>query len=522
MRRIAIPALIVVALSTVGCIDLEQEYTLNPDGSGKVAVRWVGSPVELGSDKGADARAKSILKDEVTKCEGVDTWKDVSCKARDDGKFEFRGTAYFKDFGQLKLHNSGFSMGGLKSSKDAAGNLVLVNDSEKESAPAKALSEEEAKKKLKEERAQYQQGKKMLEMMLADLKVSTKINLPGRVGQASNFKKDGDTAVRLAFEGKAFMKVLDELIMNDEWMLRIVRTGGLQDAGPGDEALCEKLFGEKGPVRAVTAGELRPRFDYESEAAPARKAWAEVAPTLGVRLAGPPAKGGDFKFLKVAGVSYVFDQGLDRELSSNPPRLTISLVGDLPGTVLSMKQGRLTTAVTDTGEDLLPDKFDRTIHFPRLSKDGAVVAFDVKLQLPSAAAKGLKEVSGVLTYLVGGKTKEVDLGFGELKPDAQGKGASIGKIEDSKWEEGSQSLEVKIEMSSDKIHSIVVKDASGAALKTTDGGSWNSEDQTTRTLNLKGKYPAKGKIVAIVYDDLKSYEIPFKIENVDLLGRPLK
>lgn len=67
-----------------------------------------------------------------------------------------------------------------------------------------------------------------------------------------------------------------------------------------------------------------------------------------------------------------------------------------------------------------------------------------------------------------------------------------------------------------------MKDASGAALKTTDGGSWSSGDETSKTLTLKGKFPPKGRIVARVYEDLKEYEIPFKIENVDLLGRPMK
>lgn len=50
MRRIA-PVLLLPALSLsiVGCIDLELEYTLNPDGSGKVVVLWVGSPFDIWS-----------------------------------------------------------------------------------------------------------------------------------------------------------------------------------------------------------------------------------------------------------------------------------------------------------------------------------------------------------------------------------------------------------------------------------------------------------------------------------------
>jgi hypothetical protein len=509
-------------LAAAGCIELEQDFTLNPDGTGKVVVRWVAAPMEIGPAKSPEARAQSLLKDEVTKSEGVDAWKDVTCKARDDGKFEFRGTAYFKDFSQLKLHNTGFKLMRLKLSKDAAGQLVVVNEPKTEDAPAKALSDDEAKKKLKEERAQYQQTKRMIEMLLADLKVTARIQFPGRIGQATNFKKDGESAVRLTLEGKTFLKVLDELIMNDEWMLKVVRSGPLQDAGPGDELLAEKVFGEKGPVRAVTTGELKPNFDYESEAAPARKAWEAFAATLGAGPIGPAAKGGDFKSLKVAGVKYRHEDASERGLGYEDPGLELNLIGELPGTILKAKEGRVNRAMTDAGESLLPMESDRTIRMIQLSTDSAAIAFDVRLLLPPAGAKGLKEVSGVITYIVGGKIKEVDLGFEELKEGAKGKNAEITGLEESKWEEGSQSLDLRLEMSNDLIESIVVKDATGAVLKTKQTSSMTMNDVTTRSLTLKGAYPAKGRIYVKVYDDLKSYEIPFKIENVDLLGRPLK
>lgn len=524
MRRVSLPAFLsALLLSTVGCIDMEEEYTLNPDGSGKVVVRWVGAPLDFNNEKTAEARAASILRDEVTKSEGIDAWKDVSCAARDDGKFEFKGTAYFKDFAQVKLHYSGLSSPRLKCSKDARGNLVVGTEVKKTGDPGKPVSDEEAKKELKEQRVKYQQGKRVIETMLADLKSTTTVNLPGRVGETTNFKKTGDASVRIALDGKAFLKAIDDLIMNDEWMLRNIKAHGtIENPAMNDDALYEKIFGEKGPIRAVTTGELKPLFNYEGEAGPARKAWTEAAAKIGIAAAGPAAKGGDFKSLKIAGIRYVFEHDSERNPGSPGSGVTLTLYGDLPGAVLSVKQGLLNKAVADTGEDLLPDKFQRTIHFPHLSQDKAGVSFDVNLKLPSAAAKGFKEVSGVLTYFVGGTTKEVDLGFDELKADAQGKGAEIKKIEDSKWEEGSQDLDVRIEMPSDTIKSVVVKDASGAVLKTTEGGSWNSDRETTRILRLKGKFPAKGKIVAIVYDDLKSFEIPFKIENVDLLGRPLK
>ena len=529
MRRfIGVAALFALMFAAAGCVDLEQEYTINPDGSGKVVVHWIGAPFNLGPAKTPEAQAQSLLKDEITKCEGVDAWKDLSCTARDDGKFEFKGTAYFKDLARLKLHNQGFSMLVIKSSKDAAGNLVIVNEMENKKAAAdKPLTEEEAKKKLKEERAKYQQGKRFVESMLADLKAVAKLNLPGKVGAATNFKKVSDNSVRITLDGKAFMKVLDDVINNDELMLKHLKEKGSLDAAPTDEAFNEKIFGEKGPVRATTTGALAALFDYEKEAGPARKEFEEIAKKMGGGPIGPPAKGGDFKSLKVAGVRHVYEADMERglmPLGQHQPGMSISLLGDLPGTVLGMKEGKLKKAVADTGDDLLPEEFQRSIHWVQLGKDKASVAFDVNLAAPGAKVKGLKEVSGVLTYLVGGKTKAADLGITEFKTGAKGTqfGSTVTKVEDNSWQEGHQNLELTVGLSRDMIASVVVQDESGSALKTMEGGSMSSGEETTLTFTIKGKFPAKGKIKVEVYEDLKTFEIPFKIENVDLLGRPAK
>ncbi len=526
MRKLALVLpLVACMLSTVGCIELEQEYTINPDGSGKVVVHWIGAPFDFGPDKAPEAKAKSILKDEITKSEGVDAWKDVSCTARDDGKFEFKATAYFKDFSKLKLHNTGMSMIALKATKDDAGNLVIVNEPEKKGGKPKPMTDEEAKKKLKEERAQYQQGKRFIESMLADLKVSAKVNLPGQVGTVTNFKKVSDSSIRITLEGKAFMKVLDEMMMNDEWLLKQLKEHGkLQDAAPADDVINEKVFGEKGPIRAVTTGALKPLFDYEKESAAARAETEEMVKKFGGGPAAPPAKGGDFKALKVAGIRHIYEADMERGLGMGQPGVTISFLGELPGSVLSVKGGKIVTAVTDNGEEILPEEYMRTIHFVQLSKDKSGVAWDVQLQSPSDKAKSFKEVSGVLTYVVGEKTKNVDLGLGEFKAGAKGSqfNARIEKLEDSQWQEGHQNLEIKLECQKDIIASFTLKDASGSVLATTDGGSYSMGEESSFTFTIKGTFPAKGQIIVNVYEDLKTYEIPFKVEKIDLLGKPIK
>ncbi len=523
---------IVAAFAAAGCIESEQDYTLNPDGSGKVAVTWAHAPLDMGpGDRKPDEAAKKAVKDEIEQCEGVDAWKDVTWTLRDDGKVQFKGVAYFKDLSKLHLHLQGMKLTRLRHVKEAGGLAVVLEFGDKaEDRKPEPISDEDAKAKVKTERAQYQQSKPLFESMLKELKSRVKVSLPGAVGAASNFKKAGGSAVECTLEGKALFKLLDELMMDDAWLTKQIKErGGLKGGPITDEASMQKLFGEKGPVRAATSGALKASFDYEAEAAPARAAMAELLKKFGGKgPAAPPSKGGAFKDLKVAGVQIVYAFDAQRgmmPLNTGQAGLKIALVGELPGSVLAMKEGRLEKAVSDAGDDLLPkEKFHRAIHWPRLSTDKGAVCFEVQLNLPGEKAKGIKELSGVLQYVVGEKTKSVDLGIAEFNPGAKGRelGAEIAKVEDSQFQQGHQQLELKLKASMDAIQSVDFLDEGGTKLAVRASGHWQQGETTQFTYTLKGKFPPKGKIVVNLYDDLKTYEIPFKVENVDLLGRPLK
>ncbi len=265
--------------------------------------------------------------------------------------------------------------------------------------------------------------------------------------------------------------------------------------------------------------------DVEPPPAPPAPAPGPVAKYGGP--VAPPAKGGDFKSLKVAGVRHVYvtdSEGGLSPLGQYKPGMTVSFLGELPGSVLNVKEGKLLRAIADNGDDLLPDEFQRTIPWAQLAKDKAMVLFDVTLNPPGEKVKGLKEVSGVLTYVVAGKTKTDDVGVVEFAAGAKGAlhGATITKIEASQWQEGYQNLELKLALPKDRIASVVLKDESGSVLKTQEAGTMSGFDETSLTFALKGKFPAKGKVIVELYEDLKTYEIPFKIENVDLLGKAKK
>jgi hypothetical protein len=536
-RRLSIlPA--VLALALAGCLDEDNEFTLNPDGSGKVKIKCVAAPVsfDIGEKKTPDELLKKDVRETLENSEGVDAWADVVAGVRDDGKMSFVGTAYFKDVEHLKLKVMGITSSGpeLTVRKEKGALIVQLQGDNKEAKPAEPpgnLTEDQIKARMKEERAKYQQGKPVMESFIKDVKLRTRVNFPGALGEVHNFKKVGPNSVEIAFEGGKLLQTLESLMMDDAFLRKAVMEGrDLAASGPDTEgAFVEKMFGEKAPVMASTQGPLKLSFNYEAEAAAARKNLPELLKKYGAAPAAIPASAGAaLKSVRVAGVQLVHvadnEHGL-RPFNSSEPSLTLAVIAELSGAALAAKDGKITKAVTDAGESILPNgAFAREIHFPRLSDDKKAIVFDVKLNLPGPKAAGIKEVSGSLRYVVADKTKEVDLGLTEFKKGATGKelGAQIQKIEASAFNEGKQELELRLDVAHEDVQSVEFYDASGKKLDVSSSGYSSSGKVTELTFLMKGKFPAGGKVVARVFDEPKTYDAPFTISDIDLLGRPLK
>jgi hypothetical protein len=360
--------------------------------------------------------------------------------------------------------------------------------------------------------------KPMAAAVLSKMKDKVILHLPAKAADSTNFKADGDRSASITFDGSRLLELMDKM-MTDEAFLAEQLKGG------GEEAMAEKIFGQKGPIKVVTVGDAKPQFDYAAEVKQAKDGYDAMIEKL--KLTAPPAAGGDVKSIKVAGIQYVYADesfGGFRPFNSSPG-IGLSLVADLPGAVLKIKGGKVEKAVTDDGQDLVAeDTWGRDINFPNLSDDKSRALFEVRLKLPGDKARALAEVSGTLEYIVAGKTKEVDLGFTEFKAGAKGKelGASIEKLGPSSWKEGSQELTLQLALDREAVASIHLYDGKGAEIKTQDGGYSGSEGQVSFTFVADGAFPDKGKIVVKRYDDLKTFKSGFKLTQVDLLGHPKK
>jgi hypothetical protein len=510
---------ILLAVAVGGCVDVEQDYALNPDGSGKVHVTAVGTLIrfDVGQRKDSQEALNEAVREVIDSSEGVDAWTGVECILRDDGKLSFTGTAYFKNLGQLRLNVLGLKSQDreLDLRQHGQDGLVVELDHgedasmERREVTRTKLTDEQVRAKIREARADYQQAKPFLEGFLSEFRMKTRLNLPGVVTDAGIFERAGPSTVEIAFDGEAMLKTMDELITDEAHMKRQVEAGKDTEVGESvdDDLFVQRMLGRKGLPRVVVNGPLKPVFDYEAEAAPARAGMDALRAKFAAREASAeaPRKAGALKQVNVMGVH---SAGED---------LRITIVADLPIRVLAVKQAELSHAITDSGEDLLPEeKFWRMIHFPRLSESKDTVALDVSVKAPSADARRLKLVAGRMIYTTGHEVGAHKLSLSALRTGTEDSalGAEIA-VSENPFGDGNLSLRLDVEP--EQVESITLLDGQGKEIAMDRTGWHGSGGSTVFSLFITGQLPAEGEIVVKTFADFTSYEVEFQVGEVDLL-----
>lgn len=295
MRKIlALAAVLAVASLVIGCVETKQDFTLNPDGSGKVACEFTMADMSFGFAPEGDrpdpeVKAKQLVKQTLDSSAGIDAWADVSYARLEDGRTRVKGIAYFRDFSKLKFRTS--SVSGISFAKDDKGGMVLTIsepvEGEMPSAPtppekpAQPPSPDELAAKIKAERDKYQMMRPLMEAAFAKMKTDVSFRLPGTLAEVNIFQKDPGGAVRLSLEGAKMMQAMDQLVADDASLEKMVQGGG--GARPKmDDAMKERIFGAKGPIMARVTGDLRPLFAYDSEVAAAKANYQAMIQRLGL------------------------------------------------------------------------------------------------------------------------------------------------------------------------------------------------------------------------------------------------
>jgi hypothetical protein len=504
-----------------GCFETKQEFTLNPDGSGKVVHECSFQPINLTGNSDADPEAalKSAIADVLEDSKGVDVWKDVTYKRLDDGRINFKGTAYFKSLNELKIQNQ--TLLEFTWATDAAGKGELKLKKEKsddgeadgeEKEEPKVLTDAERTAKVKEERAKFQQSKPMVAAMLGTMQQSVLFHLPGEPTEVSNFSKR-EKSLAIKMDGGKLLTSMETLMADDTYLSA---NGNISEDGPAfDDGLNQMLFGTKGPVRAVVAQAKVPAFDYAAEVAAAQEGFAATRSALGVaKPTGPAAKGDPLKSISLIGIQSVFSvpRGFDFRPFNSEVGVTLALAAEFSGSILSLSDdSAVTVATANDGSNLL-NKRGRTIQSDHLSEDQTTVMFEVPLASPKPGVSAIKELSGTLEYTVSAGTREVDLGFTSLEAKAEGTelGAVIKSIDAAENE-----LTLSVNLSPNDIVSFeAVAGAKRIPLERSGYMGFNKE--YSYTLRLENKLPADAKLVVTVHDNVQTFTAPFSLKNINL------
>ena len=516
-----------LALLLSSCYETKQEFTINPDGSGKVRHECSFQSVRLNNEDDTSVEAlQAAIAKTMTDSKGVDAWTDVSFKRLEDGRMWFRGTAYFKKLDDLNIPSQSMLELAWKNQGGGRAELGLGYKKSEKSKPKQDTSKLTAGQRadiIRSERAKFQQARPMLSAVLGTVKQTVSITLPGKVESRSNFKSNPTGALGLTFEGTKLIEALEKLVADDAWLEK--NGFDMQSAPELDAELGGLLFGEKAPVKAVVSGATKPLFDYAAEVAAALKGAKALQKQLGVSIA-PPAKGEALKSIQVVGVRMVnpVDKKLDLRPLNDNDGYTLAVLAELPGSVLNITdKSTITQAIASDGTSLLKgDKdWDRRLSFPELSANKASLLFNVELKLPGAAVKGIKEISGTLQYRVAGAAREIDLGLKSLQVGSKGTelGASIEEIKEGWEKDGSQRMELKLRLMPDDLKAaFLVVDGTKTEIKRS--GYSSSAGITTFTFGHKAAFPQAASIVVEIHDNLKTFDTPFKIENITLLGTP--
>lgn len=522
---------IILMFILAGCLQSRHEFSLNPDGAGKV-IYEISYPLEdFISDEEKSIKVQAIEEvDKILKSsKGIEVWKDVYYEITDEGKFYFKGTAYFTNISTVEI---GGSIRGntweTQFNRLPNGYLEIVfpqkDDPKKEiPQPPKKLSKKELKEKTKISIAKFKQSMPLLESFLKDYRLEKIFHLPGKISEISTFKKLSSQTVNIVYSGDKILNVIKEVINNETLWKDFIDKGYDMKDGPPDSYISGQILGSNLPPRVLVAPETNQLFNYPKEVAEARKLYSHMRQKLGlskeIKLY-PPAKDKLLKNIRVAGIRYVAESDPQNNISpfGQKPGYTFSIIGEFTGSIINIHKARTKIAITDKEENILPDEnYDKDIH-SKLSKDKTKLILNIKTRIPGKSAKRINEISGEIIYETAEGTKEISLGMMKLAPGSKGKvlNAEIKEMKECEYQKNSYLLEIKFDAQESHIKEIKLIEPDGKISKLFPSVRTILTNSVMLTLSRKNPYPPAGEIVVKMYKNVKRYNIPFKIENIRL------
>jgi len=111
-----------------------------------------------------------------------------------------------------------------------------------------------------------------------------------------------------------------------------------------------------------------------------------------------------------------------------------------------------------------------------------------------------------------------------LQPGESGKelGAKIKEIKDGWNDDGSKQIEIELDVETETLKELVMAEGVKRTVMERRGYSSFGGGSATYTFEAKGGVPENAKLIAVMHDGVETYDVPFKLENVSLLGTPIE
>lgn len=515
MERFRFALCLVGCLVLSGCFDIENEWTLNPDGSGKVHHVVIHKPGFLGAF--GKKAPRDFARELMEKSEGIEAWSDFSYSKTKEGHLRFEGVAYFPDASAVRLQHEVVKTRFRKEGSEWVARFAADDGSGLDlGVMQKAIGKSSSVKDL---RSSLRLFRFQLIPMKSFLRGKERVRLPGTLAPNHTGQlKDG--AVEVAFSFERLTQFLDRVEADPE-LLKVLwaRASGAATSDPAKAKEFDSLmttFAVGGAVNEARSKGGEAAFDYAETVAAVRVAEAEAYFDVGYALPGPEGKA--LAAIELGSVQYVHEESADETdfafSGTFKPHVHFHFDGVLGEQPLKLLGGRLTRVIATDGTSLLLDQKARDLEFNEAGRLG--FTFEAIANLTSSCAGGFEEVSGYVEYVLSsGKTRDVDLGFAALSKGAKGKrlGAVLGDVAERPVTLRLQGLD------SSEIDNVRIVTAAG---KEVDGQvSWERSLGHTGVFFKLGRgavWPAKGKIIVTLYRDRTRHRVPFRLVELDAQG----
>ncbi len=529
-RTIAAGLIAISLAGVAGCYESKHEFTLNPDGSGKVGLEvLVTGGIPFMDDKPA-AGQKNLGKDTIGKLlgqsKGIDVWKDVGYELNEDGTGLIRGTAYFKDVSAVELGK--YSAARVLWRRTGSNTYVLSLENaspwNREATPPPDAEESaaERKERLDKERKGWHRGRPFFAAIFSLFRNETTVHVPGSPATVSGLTNIAPNTVRLTLDSETAMEALDTIIADEE----LYEAYSSRHTGPtGDDA--DSLYGFiyelHGPFSAVVTNVARPCFDYALEVREAKAAYPVLLGELAAEhiVPLPPPAGADLKRVTVTGIRMVSEWDaprFSRPFNANPG-LALCVVAEFTGAAKRVDAVVLDMVEGDNGRSLRRAKKSRSSMSRRLIRDNTAVMMTFDLALPGPGVRTIRELAGSVRYTTDGINRDLDLGITELRAGAKGTqyGAEISSMVRSIWKEGKgQRMTLRMESPPRPIVSIAVYDGAGTKLKCLQEKHQANRGALRYEFRHAGGFPPEGRIVVELEEPEKTYDAPFHLKDIPI------